>query len=104
MDEERFSRPVIKMPRKDKHGTNGINNFQPITLLNTVTMILTKVSDNGLQAALCSLFYPELLLRVSMCFESFTPVKEGISDNRLLSSKALYRLLVRCGRSRYSKG
>lgn len=80
MDEERFTRHVIKLSRKDKHGSNGINNFEPVIMLNTVTMILTKVSDNGLQAALCSLFYPELLSRVPVRFESFTPVKEGISE------------------------
>ena len=56
---QRFTKGVVKLLRKDKDGGDGIDNFRPITLLNTELKILAKVLSNRLQTVLASLIGPE---------------------------------------------
>ena len=55
----RFTRGIVKLLRKNKHGGNGISNFRPLTMLNTDLKILAKILANRLQTVLPSLICPE---------------------------------------------
>ena len=56
---QRFTRGVIKLLRKKKGGGDGIDNYRPLTMLNTELKILAKVLAGRLQAVLASLIGPE---------------------------------------------
>ena len=55
----RFTRGIVKLLRKNKHGGDGISNFRPLTMLNTDLKILAKILANCLQTVLHSLICPE---------------------------------------------
>ena len=55
----RFTRGIVKLLRKNKHGGDGISNFRPLTMLNTDLKILAKILANRLQTVLPSLICPE---------------------------------------------
>ena len=55
----RFTRGIVKLLRKNKHGGDGISNFRPLTMLNTDLKILAKILANRLQTVLPSLISPE---------------------------------------------
>ena len=55
----RFTRGIVKLLRKNKHGGNGISNFRPLTMLNTDLKILAKILADRLQTVLPSLICPE---------------------------------------------
>ena len=55
----RFTRGIVKLLRKNKHGGDGISNFRPLTMLNTDLKILAKILANRLQTILPSLICPE---------------------------------------------
>ena len=56
---QRITRGVVKLLVKDKHGGDGIDNFRPLTMLNTELKILAKILANRLQGVLGSLIGPE---------------------------------------------
>ena len=56
---QRFTRGIVKLLRKNKHGGDGISNFRPLTMLNTDLKILAKILADRLQTALPSLIAPE---------------------------------------------
>ena len=55
----RFTRGIVKLLRKNKHGGDGISNFCPLTMLNTDLKILVKMLANRSQTVLPSLICPE---------------------------------------------
>ena len=55
----RFTRGIVKLLRKSKHGGNGINNFRSLTMLNTDLKILAKILAGHYQTILPSLICPE---------------------------------------------
>ena len=55
----RFTRGIVKLLRKNKHGGDGISNFHLLTMLNTDLEILAKTLANCLQTVLPSLICPE---------------------------------------------
>ena len=55
----RFTRGIVKLLRKNKHGGDRICNFRPLTMLNTDLKILAKILANRLQTVLPSLICPE---------------------------------------------
>ena len=55
----RFTRGIVKLLCKNKHGGDGISNFRPLTMLNTDLKILAKILANRLQTVLPSLICPE---------------------------------------------
>ena len=55
----RFTRGIVKLLRKNKHGGDGISNFHPLTMLNTDLKILSKILANCLQTVLPSVICPE---------------------------------------------
>ena len=55
----RFTRGIVKLLRKNKHGGDEISNFRPLTMLNTDLKILVKILANRLQTVLPSLICPE---------------------------------------------
>ena len=54
-----FTRGIVKLLHKNKHGGDGISNFRPLTMLNTDLKILAKILANCLQTVLPSLICPE---------------------------------------------
>ena len=56
---QRFTRGIVKLLRKNKHGGDGISNFRPLTMLNTDLIILAKILADRLQTALPSLIAPD---------------------------------------------
>ena len=56
---QRFTRGIVKLLRKNKHGGEGLSNFRPLTMLNTDLKILAKILADRLQSALPSLISPE---------------------------------------------
>ena len=54
-----FTRGIVKLLRKNKHGGDGVSNFRPLTMLNTDLKILVKILANQLQTVLPSLICPE---------------------------------------------
>lgn len=57
---ERFTRDMIMLLRKNKHGADEINNFRPLTMLK----ILANILYNRLQVVLPSLIGPEQICAV----------------------------------------
>ena len=55
----RFTRGIVKLLRKNKHGGDGISNFRLLTMLNTDLKILAKILANLLQTVLPILICPE---------------------------------------------
>ena len=55
----RFTRGIVKLLRKNKHGGDGISNFRPLTMLNTDLKVLAKILANRLQTVLPSLICPK---------------------------------------------
>ena len=55
----RFTRGIVKLLRKNKHGGDGISNFRSLTMLNTDLKIFAKILANCLQTVLPSLICPE---------------------------------------------
>ena len=55
----RFTRDIMKLQRKDKHGGYGISNFCPLTMVNTDLKILAKILADCLQTALHRMICPE---------------------------------------------
>ena len=55
----RFTRGIVNLLRKNKHGGDGISNFRPLTMLNTDLKILAKILANRLWTVLLSLICPE---------------------------------------------
>ena len=55
----RFTRGIVKLLRKNKHGGDGISNFRPLAMLNTNLKILAKILANRLQTVLPCLICPE---------------------------------------------
>ena len=55
----RFTRGIVTLLRKNKHGGDGISNFRSLTMLNTDLKILAKILANRLQTVLPSLISPE---------------------------------------------
>ena len=51
----RFTRGIVKLLRKNKHGGDGISNFRPLTMLKTDFNILAKILAQRLQTVLPSL-------------------------------------------------
>ena len=54
-----FTRGIVKLLHKNKHGVDGISNFRPLTMLNTDLKILAKILANRLQTVPPSLICPE---------------------------------------------
>ena len=54
-----FTKGVVKLLRKEKDGGDGIDNFRPLTMLNTELKILAKVLSGRLQVVLDKLIGPE---------------------------------------------
>ena len=55
----RFTRDIVKLLCKNKHGEDGISNFRSLRMLNTDLKILAKILENRLQTVLPSLICPE---------------------------------------------
>ena len=55
----RFTRGIVKLLCKNKHGGDGISNFRPLTMLNTDLKILAKILANHLQTVLPTLICSE---------------------------------------------
>ena len=55
----RFTRGIVKLLRKNKHGGDGISKFRPLTMFNTDLKILAKILANRLQTVLPSVICPE---------------------------------------------
>ena len=54
-----FTRGIVKLPHKNKHGGDGISNFHPLMMLDTDLKILAKILANRLQTVLPILICPE---------------------------------------------
>ena len=54
-----FTRGIMKLLHKNKHGGDGISNFRPITMINTDLKILAKILASCLQTVLPSLICPK---------------------------------------------
>ena len=55
----RFTRGIVKLLRKNKHGGDRISKFRPLTMFNTDLKILAKILANRLQTVLPSVICPE---------------------------------------------
>ena len=92
----RFTRGIVNLLRKNKHGGDEISKFRPLTMLNTDLKILAKILANRLQTVMPSLICPEQTCAVKDSLHLVRTIVEKVDGNASLinldQSKAFDRV------------